>query len=170
MTTSLVITNKLLSIKGKINVTDISDQLLYEAEGEFSISSPTWRISDRIKQVASARKKVLSFSPTWEIKSDAGDFMIKGATFAFNRTYKVVGGPFDGAKISGNVWDTKFNISNRSQIIAKAAGKTFTLRDRHSIEVIEANSDAELLTVVTMVVLLLEKKSERQQKSLNGRS
>jgi uncharacterized protein YxjI len=165
MVTNLVISNKLLSLRGRMNITDLSDQLMYEAVGEFAFLSPTWRISKGAEQVATVRRKILSFVPTWNINSDIGEFAIKRKLFSFTRKYNVLGGPFSGVLISGNIWDLKFNISNGSETIARATSKILTLRDRHNIEVIKSGKEAELMTVIAMVTLHLERKSETEDSS-----
>lgn len=167
MTTKLVINNKLLSVRGRMNITDQSDQIMYDARGEFAFFSPTWRINKGVEQVATVRRKILSFVPTWNINGDLGEFAIKRKIFSFTRKYNVLGGPFNGTLISGNIWDMKFNISNGLETIASATGKILTIRDRHNIEVIKSGKEAELMTVIAMVTLHLERKSENEDRLFN---
>lgn len=170
MTTNLVISNKLLSLRGRMQITDSSDHLLYEAKGEFALLSPTWRINKGVKQVATIRKKILSIAPTWCVDGNLGTFIIKRKLLSFKRKYNVIGGPFDGALISGNTWDWKFEINHGNESVAKASGKILTMSDRHNIEVIKGGNEAELITVIAMVTLHLERSSETNNRASSRRS
>lgn len=158
----LSIANKLLSLRGRMHITNEYDELLYEAKGEFSFSNPVWQINMGENQMAAIRRKVFSWSPTWMVQSGLGYFQIKRKIFSWSRQYYAVGGLFDGALITGNFWDLNFKVEHDSKLLARASGKILTLRDRHNIEVFE---QGELFVVIAMVVLHLDRKDEQRQRS-----
>ncbi|XOV77968.1 MAG: hypothetical protein ACFHVJ_13565 [Aestuariibacter sp.] len=168
MPTNLVISNKLLSLRGRMEITDENGILLYDAVGELALFSPTWRITKGQEQVASVKRKTFSFAPTYFVKSKLGDFVIKRKVFSLSRRYHILGGPFNGAVISGNLLDLKFNINHGTQTLARASGNVLSLRDRHNIEVTSTQPEAELMTVIAMVTLNLDKKSDSSSGSIGS--
>ncbi|WP_089724400.1 hypothetical protein [Candidatus Thiosymbion oneisti] len=170
MSKTLCITNKLLSLKGKMSITDESENLIYDTEGEFAFFNPTWRINKGQKEVAFIRRKVFSWTPTWIVSSFIGDFIIKRKIWSWVRRYTIIDGPFNGATANGNMWDLRFEITRQGRRIAHAKGKLLTLRDKHVIEVIEDDEPSELITVIIMVTLHLDRKSESSDSSSSTNS
>lgn len=154
MTTTLSIANKLMSLRGQIDITDETGAIVYRARGEFSLTSPTWRLyageETNGTPLATIRRRMLTWVPTWDIKDASGDFQIKRKVFSWTRTYRAVGGAYDGAVIKGNVWDLEFTVTRDDQVLATAAGKMLSLRDRHRVEI---HGEAERFVVLAMLVL-----------------
>jgi uncharacterized protein YxjI len=165
----LSITNKLLSLRGRILVTVESDKLAYEAKGEFALLSPTWLLFKNGVQVLSIRRRIFAWAPTWDVQGSLGSFVIKRRLFSWSRRYYAAGGDFGDAQINGNLWGLNFEILRGTATIASARGTLLTLRDRQTIEVIEPTDTAETFTVCAMVVLHLDRKSEAETSSSNGR-
>jgi uncharacterized protein YxjI len=161
---TLTITNRLLSIRGRMEIVDASGQPAYEAHGSFALLRPTWRISKGSREVASIRRKILSFTSTWKVKGELGTFMIRRKLFAWRHRYKTIGGSFDGATLNSNIWDLKFVISYRDAVLARASGTLLTLRDRQTIEVLQEGDAAELFTVIAMVALHLDHRDEKSRR------
>lgn len=156
----LSVTNKLLSLRGNIRLTDENDNLAFEAKGDFALFSATWRIFQGDVQVATVRRRIFSIRPTWEIGGNLGEFLIKRKIFALSRKMYVEGGPFNEAKIVGNIWDLRFSIEKGCTPLAKASGKILTLRDRHNVQLLSQNAADVLFTVISMVVVQLDRDDE----------
>jgi len=160
MSTILSVTNQLFSLQGGINITDEQGALAYRAEGSFSLFSPTWRIYRGDNLVGSIRKRIFALFSTWDIQGELGAFKIKRTLFSFRRQYYAVGGPVDGAIVTGNLFDLRFNVSHAGDTLAKAGGRLLTIRDRHDVEIL---GDQELFVVFAMVVLQLDRRDEKQR-------
>ena len=157
----LSVTNKLLTLRGAIRVTDENDDLAYEAKGEFALLSPTWTLFQGDVQVATFRRRIFAWRQTWEVTAVLGDFLIKRKLLSFTRQMYVEGGTYDGATISGNIFDLRFSVATADgTVLGKAAGKILTLRDRHNVELLSQNQDDVIFTVVAMVVLQLARNSD----------
>lgn len=158
MSRLLSITNKLFSLRGRMEILDDQGNQAYEARGELSFLSPTWKIKSAGSEKAQIRKKILSLVPTWVVNGDLGEFIVKRKVFSWTRQYYTVGGKLDGAVVKGSVFDLGFEIRFGSECLARASGKLLSLRDRHTIEVI---GEPELFVVVAMVILLMDRKDKR---------
>ena len=160
MSRVLSIANKLLSIRGRIEVTDERGELAYEARGELAFLSPTWRLHQRGQELASVRQRVFSWAPTWQISAGNDAFEIKRKLLSWTRQCYTVGGPYDGALIQGNLWDLNFKVTHAGSTLATATGKILTLRDRHKVEVL-SEAD-ELFVVMAMMVVHLDRRDDRR--------
>ena len=163
MTRVLSIANKLLSLRGRMDITDEHGSLAYEAKGELALLTPTWRINSNEKEVATVRRKIFSWAPTWMVQCGSEIFQIKRKLFASTRQYYAVGGSYDGTIVKGNIWDLSFRVFRNQNTIANATGKIFSLRDRHNVEIV---GKGELFVVIAMIVLHLDR-SYTQQESNN---
>jgi uncharacterized protein YxjI len=160
MTRVLSIANKLLSLRGRMDVTDEHGSLAYEAKGELALIVPTWRINRDEKEVATVRRKIFSWAPTWIVQCGSEEFQIKRKLLSWTRQYYAVGGSYDGTIVKGNIWDLSFRVFRNQDTIATATGKILTLRDRHNIEIV---GEGELFVVIAMVVLQLDRRDARQE-------
>jgi uncharacterized protein YxjI len=161
---TLTITNQLLSLRGRMAIVDEAGQEAYEARGSFALLRPTWRISKGTRQLATVRRKIVSFTSTWKVKGELGSFAIRRKLWSWRHQYKTIGGPFDGAQLKSNLWDLKFLITYRDTLLARAAGTLLTLRDRQTIEVLQLDDAAELFTVIAMVTLHLDHRDEKKKR------
>lgn len=155
----LSIANKLLSLRGRMEITDEHGSLAYEAKGELALIAPTWRIHSNGEELAAVRRKIFSISPTWIVQCGPERFQIKRKFWSWTRQYRTIGGTYDGAIIKGNIWDLSFKVLRNQDTLATATGKILTLRDRHNIEIF---GEGELFVVIAMVVLQLDKRDEQQ--------
>ncbi|WP_414828524.1 hypothetical protein [Alteromonas sp. H39] len=161
MSTILSINNKLLSFRGRMSIGDENGAQLYDAAGQFALFNPTWTLRMRNQKIATVKRKLWPFwSLMWDIHSSIGDFQVKRKLFSWTRTYYVIGGKYDGAITKGNFWDLKFSVTHQNKPIASAKGKILSLRDTHSIEVHDDESDSEIFTTIMMVVLQLDRRDE----------
>jgi uncharacterized protein YxjI len=161
---TLIITNKLLSILGRMSIADESGAVLYEARGGFAFFSQTWRLAKGSHEVATIRRKILSWASRWQVAGELGNFSIRRKILSWRHRYRVTGGTFDGAAIVGNLWDLKFAISSGDEPIARATGTLLTLRDRQTIEILKDGEAAELFTVIAMVTLHLDRRDEKKRR------
>jgi len=162
MSKYLSVSNTILSMRGHMPITDENGVLIYEAKGELPFISPTWRLLTATGEVvATVRKKVFTWQPTWIVSGELGTFAIKRKLFSFVRCYRVEGGPFNGSELTGNFMGLKFDIVHNSDVIAHATGKIFSLRDTHTIEIVKQGPEARLFTAIAMVTLQLDKRDEQ---------
>lgn len=164
MSRILSVANKLLSIRGAIDITDGEGNLAYRGKGQFALISPKWRIYRADSLVGTVRRRILAWAPTWDISGELGAFTIKRKRLSLTRQYYAVGGPAHGATMTGNLWDFKFHVSRAGETLAKARGRLLTMRDRHDVEVF---AQPELFVVFAMLVLQMERRDERRKESLS---
>lgn len=160
MSRMLSVANKLLSLRGAIDISDGRGDVAYRAKGAFALLSPTWRLYRADAQVGTIRKRVLSFRPTWVITGELGEFLIRRKVFAIRRRYYAVGGPRDGAIVAGNFLDLRYSVTSGDETLAQAKGRLLTMRDRHDIEVL---AEPELFVVFALVVLQLDRRDEKRR-------
>lgn len=158
MSRSLTITNKLLSLRGRMLIGDGEGRERYEARGQFSLLSPTWRLLRDGELLGSVRKRLLAWRPTWDVRIGNEHFVIDRKLLALRRIHRVHGGRFDGATLTGNFWDFTFQVEHHGRELARARGKLLTLRDTHSIELASDAAEDELFVVMGMIVVLLDRK------------
>lgn len=160
MSRVLSVANKLLSVRGTIDITDGDGNLTYRGKGQLAAFSPTWRVYRGDNQVGTIRRRIFSLVPTWEIAGELGGFRIKRRWFSFTRKYYTVGGPADGATVTGNLWDLRFQVARAGQTLAQAKGRLLTMRDRHDVEVL---CQPELFIVFAVLVLQMDRRDERRK-------
>lgn len=165
MSTTLHISNKILSLKGQMNITDELDSPLFTAQGEWAFFRTKWGLFQGERQIARIEKKLFSWSSTWLITSDIGNFTLKRKTWSWTRKYYVIDGPFDGAEIKGNLWDLKFEISHQGHQIAAIADKVFSIRDKAQITVHDDRPEGIIFTCIAMVATRLDKSAESSASS-----
>lgn len=164
MSRILSVANKLLSLRGAVEITDAEGRLAYRAAGSFALLSPTWRIYRENVEVGSVRKRIFAFAPTWDFKGELGTFKVKRKVFSFVRRYYAVGGAAHGASVTGNLFDLRFNVSREGRTLAKATGRILTIRDRHQVEVL---GEPELFVVFAMLVLQIDRRDRRRKEAFN---
>jgi uncharacterized protein YxjI len=161
----LSVSNKLLSLRGGIDIMDAQGMVAYRATGSFALFSPKWRIFQGDKEIASVRKRVFSFAPTWDFEGELGAITIRRKIFSFVRRYYTLGGPVDGAVVIGNLLDLRFKVSHAGVTLAKASGRVLTIRDRHEVEVLE---NPEQFVVFAMLVVQLDRRDERRRAAFDN--
>jgi uncharacterized protein YxjI len=158
MTRILSIANKLLSLRGRMEIADEQGAPAYEARGEFALLVPIWRISRNEQEVATVRRKIFAWAPTWIIQCGPESFLIQRKLLSWTRQYHAVGGSYDGAVVKGNIWALSFRVARGPATLATASGKILTLRDRHNVEIF---GEGELFVVIAMVVLHIDRREAR---------
>lgn len=147
----LKVSDALLSLRGRMSITDEAEHELYEAKGEFALIFPTWRLKKKGREVASVNRVFFALRPTWEVECQFGNFRIVKQLLSFTDDYDVAGGPFDGAEVSGRLIRRDFSITHRGRLIASAEGSLISLRDRYDVMVVDDDDQSELFTAITMV-------------------
>jgi uncharacterized protein YxjI len=157
----LTFSNALLSLRGRIEIGDEQGRPVYEARGEFSLFSPTWRVHAQGQEVVRLRKRLLAWRPTWDVQLGAQRMVVDRKLLSFTRVHRVHGGPYDGATLAGNLWDLSFAITRVQQVLARARSKLLSLRDVHTVEVLGSAPADELFVVAAMLVVLLDKRDNK---------
>ena len=158
----LTFSNTLLSLRGKIAIGDEQGRPVYEARGEFSLLSPAWRLYRDELLVATVRRRLLSWRPTWDVHVGTQHCVIDRKLLALRRVHRVHGGSHDGAMLTGNFWDMSFAITRGQQMLAKARGKLLSLRDVHTVELLGSDPADEVFVVAAMLVVLLDRREEKR--------
>lgn len=161
---TLTVANKLLSLRGQISIGDSSGEAAYVAKGQFSFF-PTWRVFRGVADVARIRRKVFALRPTWLVNTDANRFQIRRNLLAFRRRYYAVGGDYDGATLTGNIFDLSVDVRLADRSLARASGRILTLRDTRSVQVFADTPEDELFVVTAMLVLQLDRRDEANRRS-----
>lgn len=164
MSRVLNISNKILSLRGRMTITDGNGDEAYNAVGELAFVNPTWQLLKDNDTVAKITRKTFSWTSRWFVEWNSEIFEIKRKLFSFVRKYSVIGGSFDSVELIGSLTDLKFNISKNDHVIAKANAKILTIRGVHSIEIFDDQELTEQFVAIMMVVLLMEKRSEENNR------
>jgi uncharacterized protein YxjI len=160
MAKSLTVSTRVISLFGRIDITDENGQLCYYAKGEFSLLRRRWRIyRGDDQEIAQMIHKRFAIRPTFLVSGMLGDMVLQRKFFSLKREYWVTGGPYDGAWFKGNILDLAFTINHNDRLIAKAAEKLISIRDTHRIDIHDGNENDELFTVIAVVAMQLEKKA-----------
>ncbi|GAB3294106.1 MULTISPECIES: LURP-one-related/scramblase family protein [Pseudidiomarina] len=160
MAKALTVSTRVISLFGRIDITDEQGQLCYYGKGEFSLLRRRWRIFDNNdNELAQIIHKRFAIRPTFLVSGQLGDMMLQRKFFSLKREYWVTGGPYDGATFKGNLLDLAFTIMHNGKLIAKAAEKLISIRDTHRVELTSSDANDELFTVIAMIAMQLEKKA-----------
>lgn len=161
----LVIKNKLLSLRGNIFIYDENGEQVYDAKGSLAFFTPKYTLSNGNETLAEIKQKLWSLSPKWHVDSNIGRFTVKRKWFSWTRRYLVIGGPFSGAEVKGNLLDLKFTLRHLDDEIANATGKVLTLRDTHNVTVKNATPERQLFAAIMLVILQMEKQRDSSSSS-----
>lgn len=159
---TLHIARKLMSLLGKIQITDDDDHVLYAANGRWGWFSKPWTIHQDQREIATLRRKLWTFTPIWHVDGVDGSFSLRGKLWSWRRKVTVAGGPFDGAVLQGSLLDMNFELNHQGRVLARAQSELLTIRTRHSIVLLDATPQAQRLTAILMIHLLVEKGEERK--------
>ncbi|WP_308923011.1 hypothetical protein [Janthinobacterium sp. J1-1] len=159
---TLHIARKLMSLLGKIQITDDAGNVLYESRARWGWLSQPWSITQDGREVAAVTRKLWSFTPIWNVSTNEENFILRGKLWSWRRQITVVGGRFDGAMLRGSLLDMDFELARHGQVIARAQAKVMTLRTRHSIDLLDTTPQAELLTAILMTHLLAQKREDNR--------
>lgn len=157
---TLHIARKLLSLWGKFHITDGAGTVLYECTSKWAWFNPPWTLTRDGKEVAVFKRKLWAFASTWNVETEDNSFTLRSKLWTFRRQISVQGGAFDGAVLTGNLFDMKFELTWHGQVLAKAHGKVLSFRARHDIVLLESAPQVELFTAILMANLLVEKGEE----------
>lgn len=150
-----------MSFREKFRISDADGTVLYECAAQWSWFNRIWVLTREGKEVAVLTRKLWTLVETWDVKTDDDRFRLRGKLWSLRRRINVQGGRFDGAALTGNFFDLKFELSFLGQILARASGKVLTIRSSHDIELFDDSPQVELLTAILMSTLLIEKRQER---------
>ena len=160
MSKTLVLAERVLSIRGRVGITDEQGQQCSEGRGDFSLLHTRWRIFRDTDEVALIKKKFFALRPTFRVSGELGEFVMQRKLLSLRRHYRVIGGTYDGAIFSGGIFDLNFKIEHNGKLLAQAQEKLVSLRDKHRLEVLSDDRHDELFTVIAMVVMQMEKHAD----------
>lgn len=165
MLRQLILANALFSLRGRVAISDGAQQPRYEARGEFALLSPTWRLLRGGQVLATLRKKILSLRPCWEVEQGSARYRINGRLLSWRRHYTVHGGAFDGAQITGSLFDRSFRIEHHGVLLADARVRWLSLVDAQQVQVHADDDASEQFVALAMLVVRLARQAERRRAS-----
>jgi hypothetical protein len=110
-----------MSFKDRSQITDTTGAVLYECIGKWGWFNPPWILLKEGREVAVFRRKAWSLAPTWDVRSDAGDFRLRSELFSFRQRVMVQGGPFDGAELAGSLSGMRFELTRAGDLLRRRA-------------------------------------------------
>jgi uncharacterized protein YxjI len=157
----LSITEKLLSWPGRLRVADDHGTILYECVSQWTLFRRRWTLQRGEQALATCERSWWPLAPSWTVQTATDRYRVRRAVWTLRRREWVEGGPFDGAELTGNLWDLSFTLSYQGRILARAQDRLLTLRDRQDVVLLDTSPEAELLTVILMANLKIDKRDER---------
>jgi len=154
----LILKNKLRSLLGQIDVLTEDGRPAYRAVSEWRWGSARWRLFQGETEVAVLQRPWFAWTSVWQVSGALGSLAIERKQWSMKRHYTVRGGSVDGTVIRGNLWDRSFVIDAPTGTLARAGNALLSLRDQHQVEILD--EQAELLSVVAMVVIKADRNSE----------
>lgn len=157
MSTSLILTSKLLSLTDQRWIHDQQHNLVFEAS-RIGIFKRTFQLRDAQGQIcATLDPQQWKPDPAWEISGQLGEFAIKRKKKSWQRYYWIESGPFDGVEIEGGYHDRAFRIRQGEHIIAEADEKSFSSSSKHTITILDDTQEHQLLVGIVSVAISKEK-------------
>jgi uncharacterized protein YxjI len=161
----LTVDRKLFSWWRQVHrVLDERGHALYEMSWRWGWPARTWVVRREGRPVATMRRKLLAFAPTWIVEAAGARFRLRRQLLALRRRTRVVGGPFDGAELTGSLLGLSFRLERGGRVVARARERLLTLRERHDVELVDDTPDNELLAALAMLNLLLQKEAEQEER------
>lgn len=162
---TLHIFRKLMSWRGRFHICDSDGMMLYECVGKWGWFNPPWVLTRDGLEVAVFKRKLWTWLSTWNVSMGEDSFQLRRKSWTLRRHILIEGGSFDGAVMTGSLFDRQFEVTWRGRVLARAQGKFLTLRERHDIEVLDHSPQAVLFIAVLMANLLMEKQGEHDSHS-----
>ena len=153
----LIITQKLMSLRGRYNITDENDQTVFSIKGKYTVPK-RYDISDAQGQlIAQLRAKVFDIMPTYYLY-EGGEKIgkVKKKITFLKPKFEI---DCNGWQIQGNFlsWDYKI-VDPAGNIIATLSKEIFKMRDVYVMDIV---NDEDALRVVQVALAIdLEKQGE----------
>lgn len=163
MARQLILANAVLSLRGRVHIRDGAQQPRYEARGEFALVSPTWRLWRGEHQVGTVRRLVWRLRPHWVLELHRQRFAVVGKLLSWRRHYRVQGGRFDGATVTGSLIDRSFVIEHNGTVLADAKVRWLSLVDAQQVQVHADDDHCEDFVALAMLLVQLARNSERRR-------
>lgn len=165
MSKTLTVSEKFFSLSGQIGIVDrFSKEVLYVAKGKMFSFTSAWKIfNNQETEVAKVRKLIFSLTKGWVISGELGDFTIKKKFWSWNRNYLVNGGKYNEATLKGNFTDIGLDVTHKGEWIISTEEHLFAMTQTHSLTVIGDNLEDEKFAAILMVILMMDKKDEKEE-------
>lgn len=159
------------SVKDRFQITgEAGARLLHECALRPAWFSNPAPLNDG-REVAVFRRQLWALAPTWEAGIEGSDFQLRRKILSFHRRNMVQGGPFAGAKLTGSLFDMRFELTRAGEILAQARLKRPKVRDRHDIEIVNVTPQTELLMAIMIANLLVQQNgTEPERRSSHSHS
>lgn len=151
MSKFLNISNKLISLKQRILITDDSDVIQYECTWRFKWFSQPWVLMKNGKEVAVFKRKLWTFRSILDVNTEDGDYCLRRTIFSLLGRIVVEGGQLDGAVFTRSFLGGTATLTHSGFTLAKMQRKLFSMGNKHVIELINETPQVELLMVILMV-------------------
>ena len=152
-----MITQKLMSLRGRYDITDENEQTVFSIKGKYTIPK-RYDISDAQGQlVAQLRSKVFDILPTYYLYENGEKIGKVKKKFSFFKPKFAI--DCNGWQIQGNFlsWDYKI-VDAAGNIIATLSKEIFKIRDVYVMDIV---NDEDALRVVQVALAIdLQKQGE----------
>ena len=156
-TMKLMITQKLMSLRGRYQITDENDQVAYSITGKYTIPK-RYDISNPDGQiVAQLKSKVFDILPTYILYTDGQKIgRVKKKFTFFKPKFKI---DCNGWNVEGNFlgWDYKI-VDAAGNVVATISKEIFKLRDVYMMDIV--NPEDALMVVMIVLSIDLEKRHD----------
>lgn len=149
----LTIRKHILSPRHLMQIHDDKRNLLFESFCELGMTFDVWHIMKDLCPVLTFRRKVLSNAATWHISGNMQDYLVKRKFWSLQPHYQVLGGPFQGCEVTGNIVDRTLNFYYQGRIMATADDPALNLPHRYQLTIYR-DDDAAVLFISMMLVLV----------------
>lgn len=147
---SFYIKQKIMSMRGRFDVFDETQQEVYKIEGSFMQIPKTFTIFDlQRNEKALITKKTFSFLPTFYVEVEGRQlFTIKKEFTFFKAKYAIEGA---GIQVQGNVWSMEFEIIQNGKKIGQVSKEWLTWGDTYHIQVFEEQWEMIVIALVVAI-------------------
>jgi|GEM_PF-4629574 len=144
------------TLGGGLALKDEAGTPVCAARGGFSWIAPTWSVERDGRTVATVRQKILAWRPAWLVDGELGAFTIRRRRRASEREYEVVGGHFDGARMTREPHEQTLRVTLQNGDIARVQA--------NEIEMVRADADTTLLVAIALVARQMDRLADATQR------
>lgn len=149
----LTIRQHILSTRHLMQIHDDKRNLIFETICEQSMTFNVWHIMKDLCPVLTFRRKILSNAATWHVSGNMQDYLVKRKFWSWEPRYQVLGGPFEGCEVTGNIVDRTLKFYYRGRLMATADDPALNQPDKYQLSVFR-DDDATILFISMMLVLV----------------
>ncbi len=162
-----IIKQKLLSFRPRFYIQDENEKDVFSCQGKFSILGSRFVFKDQEgTEILSAKKKLFSFIPKYEIKNNEKLYgtLIKDYQL-LKQKFRLEYSNGEVIEITGNLFGYEYDILYQGENIAKVSRNFYSFRDKYGVEIHEENQTPVILFCIVLIDSLLHRKSSSKSRS-----